>query len=138
MPMTEAHRRGVVDPLTAGLVPAPAAGDILAPAACERTLAMFDGGHRFDMALAFKRMDAAKTEPGYGGPVVVCGMTYRPISGHSPTGWRVKHLIGREGMEMWFAPLGGARLLAMYRISIPTMVGTAVLSATRFEAAAGR
>jgi hypothetical protein len=136
--MTEAHRRGVVDPLTAGLIPAPATGDILSPAACQRTLPMLDGGHRFDMALAFRRVDAVKMKPGYSGPVVVCGMTYRPISGHSPTRWRVKHLIGREGMEMWLAPIEGARLLAMFRISIPTMIGTAVLNATRFESATGR
>jgi hypothetical protein len=137
VPMTDAHRRGVVDPLTAGLVPAPATGDVLSPSACQRTLPMFDGGHRYDMALAFKRMDAVQAEPGYGGPVAVCAMAYRPLAGHSPSGWRVKHLIGRE-MEMWLAPVEGVRLLAPFRIAVPTLLGTAMLNAMRFETATAR
>jgi hypothetical protein len=34
---------------------------------------------------------------------------------------------------MRFAPVPGTRFLAMVRISIPTMMGTAVLEATRFN-----
>lgn len=135
VPVADADRHGVVDPLTAGLMPVPGTADMLSPAACQRTLPIFDGGHRYDMALSFKRMDAVAAEQGYRGSVVVCAMTYQAISGHSPTGWRVRHLMGKRGMEMWLAPIDGTRLLAPFRISVPTLLGTAVLEATRFESA---
>ena len=38
-------------------------------------------------------------------------------------------------MEMWLAPVAGTRFLAMIRIAISTTMGTAALSATRFEGA---
>jgi hypothetical protein len=135
IPVATAQLRSVVDPLTAGLVPMPATGDLLAPAACRRTLPIFDGSHRFDMALSFKRIDSIKTEAGYQGPAIVCAMTYRPVAGYTPGAFRVNYLKANHNMEMWFAPIAGTRTLAVIRISIPTMLGTAVLKATRFESA---
>ena len=125
----------MIDPLTAGLVPVPGTGDVLAPAACRHTLPIFDGTHRFDMALSFKRMDNIKAESGYRGPAVVCGMSYRPLGGYSPGAFRINYLKKNRDMEMWLAPIAGTRLLAMFRISIPTALGTAVLGATQFESA---
>jgi hypothetical protein len=135
IPVTAAHLRGAVDPLTAGLTSVPGIGDVLAPAACQRTLPIFDGSHRFDMALSFKRMDNVKAETGYRGPAVVCTMTYQPVAGYSPGAFRVNYLQKNHDMEMWFAPVPGTRLLAVFRIAIPTMLGTAVLQATHFEGA---
>lgn len=135
VPVTAADLRGAIDPLTAGLVPVPGTGDVLAPAACQRTLPIFDGTHRFDMTLSFKRMDKIKAETGYQGPGVVCGMSYRPVAGYNTGAFRVGYLMKARDMEMWFAPIAGTRLLAMFRISIPTMLGIAVLGATRFESA---
>jgi hypothetical protein len=133
--VSAAHLRGAVDPLTAGLVQVPGSGDMLAPAACQHTLPIFDGSHRFDMALSFKRRDTVSTEPGYRGPVLVCAMTYRPIAGYTPGAFRVGYLKANHDMEMWFAPIAGTRLLAVVRISIPSMLGTAVLQATQFDSA---
>ena len=131
--VTAAHLRGALDPLTAGLLPVPGGGDMLAPAACQRTLPIFDGSHRFDMALTFKRRDNVSTEAGYRGPALVCAMTYRPVAGYTPGAFRVGYLKANHDMEMWFAPIAGTRLLAVVRISIPTMLGTAVLQATQFD-----
>jgi hypothetical protein len=117
-------------------VVAPKSEDVLAPAACRRTLPIFDGSQRFDMVLSFKRMDNVKAETGYRGPAVVCAMTYRPVAGYTPGAFRVGYLQKNRDMEMWFAPIAGTRLLAVVRISIPTMLGTAVLRATQFTAAA--
>ena len=137
VPVTAADLRGAIDPLTAGLVPMPGTGDVLSPAACQRTLPIFDGTHRFDVALSFKRTDRIKAETGYQGPGpgVVCGMSYRPIAGYNMDAFRVNYLKKARDMEIWFAPIAGTRLLAMFRISIPTMLGIAVLEATRFESA---
>jgi Protein of unknown function (DUF3108) len=133
VPVTAADLRGAIDPLTAALLPVPGTGDALAPAACQRTLPIFDGTHRFDMALSFKRVDKIKAETGYQGPVVVCGMSYRPVAGYNTGAFRVDYLKKARDMEIWFAPIAGARLLAMFRISIPTMLGIAALGASRFE-----
>jgi hypothetical protein len=135
VPIATADLRGAIDPLTAGLMPVPGTGDVLAPAACQHTLPIFDGTHRFDMALSFKRMDKIKAETGYQGPGVVCGMSYRPVAGYNSGAFRVNYLKKARDMEMWFAPIAGTRMLAMFRISMPTMLGIAVLGATRFESA---
>jgi Protein of unknown function (DUF3108) len=135
VPIAAADLRGAIDPLTAGLVTMPGTGDMLAPAACQRTLPIFDGTHRFDMALTFKRMEKIKAETGYQGPGIVCGMSYRPIAGYNTGAFRINYLKKVRDMEMWFAPIAGTRVLAMFRISMPTMLGIAVLGATRFETA---
>ena len=135
VPVTPADLRGAIDPLTAGLMPVSGTGDVLAPAACQHTLPIFDGTHRFDIALSFKRMDRIKPEAGYQGPAIVCAMSYRPVAGYNTSAFRVNYLKKARDMEMWFAPIAGTRLLAMFRISIPTMLGGAVLEATRFESA---
>jgi hypothetical protein len=135
IPIAAAHLRGVIDPLTAALIPVAGAGDVLTPAACHRTLPIFDGSHRFDMSLSFKRMDTVRAETGYRGSAVGCAMTYQPVAGYSPGNFRVAYLEKNRNMEMWLAPIAGTRLLAVFRISIPTLLGVAVLRATRFESA---
>jgi len=57
VPVTKANRQGIVDPLTALLFSAAAAGEGLSQEACRRTLPIFDGRQRYDLKLAFKRMD---------------------------------------------------------------------------------
>ena len=44
VPIADAHKTGVIDPLSALLIPGPA--DPMAREGCERTLAMFDGMQR--------------------------------------------------------------------------------------------
>jgi hypothetical protein len=136
VPITEAHRRGVMDPMTAALIPAPGTGDVVSPAACQRTLPIFDGRQRFDVALSFKRMDRVKADKGYQGPVVVCTMMYRPVSGHRPSRSAVKYLQDQRDMELWLAPIVGTRVLVPFRISVPTTLGAATLQATDFETVA--
>ena len=80
--LTDAHRQGILDPLTALLIPAAGGDDGLTEAACQRTLPVFDGRRRFDLKLAFKRMDKVKADKGYAGPAVVCAVTFQPIAGH--------------------------------------------------------
>jgi Protein of unknown function (DUF3108) len=133
IPVTTSLLRGAIDPLAAGLISAPGGGDALSPASCQRTLPIFDGSQRFDIALSFKRMDNVKADVGYQGPAVVCTMTYRPVAGYSPDAFRINYLKSNRDMEMWLAPVPGTRVLAVFRIKIPTMVGTAELRATEFD-----
>jgi hypothetical protein len=84
VPLTDAHRRGVADPMTASLVRVPGNGDPLAPQACQRTLAVFDGRMRYDLRLGFKRLEQVRSEKGYQGPAVVCAVHFAPIAGYIP------------------------------------------------------
>src|SRR2546427_647632 len=79
--LTGGQRRGIVDPMTALLVTVGGSGDVLAPEACQRTLPIFDGRRRYDLKLAFKRIDTVKADKGYRGPAVVCGVTFQAIAG---------------------------------------------------------
>jgi hypothetical protein len=131
--VTEAHRHGVLDPVTAGVIAVAGTGEVVGPAACERRIPVFDGHQRFDLVLSFKRMDTVRAEKGYRGPVVVCAVRYRPIAGHRPDRYAVKYLQEQHDIEAWLAPIAGTRVVVPYRISVPTLFGTAVLQATHFE-----
>ena len=134
VPLTEAHKRGVLDPISAGMIPAAGAGG-LEPEACRRTMSVFDGRQRYDLALSYKRMDKVKAERGYEGPALVCAVSYTPLGGHDPERAAIKALRDTRDIEMWFAPIAGTRFLGVYRVVLPTMLGNAVLDATRFVTA---
>ena len=102
--VTAANRRSIVDPLTAVLFSTAAAGETLSQDACRRTLPIFDGHQRYDLKLAFKRMNKVTAEKGYAGPVVVCSVSYEPIAGHASIPL-VKYLSEGREMEMALANL---------------------------------
>jgi hypothetical protein len=133
VPVTAANRRGIVDPLTAVLFSAATAGETLSPEACRRTLPIFDGHQRYDLKLAFKRMDKVTAEKGYAGPVVVCSVSYEPIAGHRASMPLVKYLSENRDMEMALAPIAGTRLLAPFRLSVVSMLANLTIEANRFE-----
>src|SRR5262249_51092479 len=65
IPVTEAHRHNIWDPMTASLLRVPGTGDVLTPEACHNGAAVFDGRMRYDLKLDFKRMETVKAEKGY-------------------------------------------------------------------------
>jgi len=132
VPLTDAHRRGVADPMTATLVRVPGNGDPLAPQACQRTLAVFDGRMRYDLRLGFKRIEQVRSEKGYQGPAVVCAVHFAPIAGYIPDRAAIKYLVDLRDMEMWLAPIAGTRVMVPYRVSVPTPLGVGVMQATQF------
>ena len=132
IPVTDAHRRGVADPMTASLMRVPGNGSTLGPQACQRNVAVFDGRMRYDLQLAFKRLDSVRAERGYQGNVVVCSVVFAPIAGHIPDRAAIKYLAERRDIESWLAPIAGTRVMVPYRVSIPTPIGLGVLQATQF------
>jgi len=134
VPLTEAHRKGVVDPMSAVLMPVAGKGELVTPEACKRKLAIFDGRTRVDIDLVYKRMDHVKADKGYQGPVVVCQVLYRPIAGHRPERSAIKYLVEQRDMEVWLAPIDGTRVLVPFRFSLPTPFGMGVLQANYFVA----
>ena len=132
IPVTEAHRRGVYDPMTAALLRVPGNGDPLTPDACRTGAAIFDGRMRYDLKLDFKRMETVKAEKGYRGPVVVCALYFTPVAGYIPDRPVIKYLAAQRNIEAWFAPIAGTRILVPFRMMIPTPLGTAMREATQF------
>jgi len=132
VPLTEAHRRGVADPMTASLVRVPGNGDPLVPQACQRTLAVFDGRMRYDLKLAFKRLEQVRADKGYQGVAVVCSVHFAPIAGHIPDRAAIKYLTELRDIELWLAPIAGTRVMVPYRVSVPTPLGVGVMQATQF------
>jgi hypothetical protein len=136
VPITEEQRHGVVDPLTASLIRIPAGAKKLSADACRRTLPIFDGRMRYDLKLAFKRMDTVTAEKGYAGPVVVCSVYFSPLGGHIPSRTTIKYISKLRDMELWLAPIAGSRVMVPFRAQGPTPIGLAVLEATQFVSVA--
>ena len=134
IPITPAHQRGILDPMTASLLRTPDSGDPMGPATCSRTLAIFDGRLRYDLKLAYKRIEQVKTDKGYAGPALVCSVTFTPIAGYIPSRYAIKYIARLKDMEVWFAPIAGTHVLVPIHAQGPTPIGPVVLQATQFIA----
>lgn len=132
IPVTEAHRRGVIDPMTGSLLRVNGTGEVLAPDSCRTGTAIFDGRMRYDIKLDYKRMEVVKAEKGYHGPAIVCAVYFTPIAGYVPDRAAIKYLAAQRHMEAWLVPVAGTRVLVPYRVTIPTPLGVAMLEATEF------
>ena len=132
IPITDAHRHGVSDPMSSSLHFVPGRGALIGPEACPRVVAVFDGRLRYDLRLAFKRIEHVKAERGYEGPAVVCSIGFAPIAGHEPNRTAIKYLIEQRNIEAWLVPLAGTRVVVPFRVSIPTPIGVGVMEATQF------
>ena len=130
----EQEPQGIIDPLSAMLVPIPGPNGALSQEACGRTLPVFDGRNRYDLKLAFKRMDKLSGDQGYKGPAVVCAVTYEPIAGHGGSTPLAKYLSEGRAMEITLAPVSGIPVLAPVRLFVAGMVANLVITANRFEA----
>lgn len=135
IPVTEAQRKGVTDPMTGSLLRVGGNGDPVGPDACRATMPVFDGRMRYDLNLQFKRMDKAKIK-GYHGPVVVCAVYFAPLAGYVPDRAAIKYLVAQRDMEVWFAPIAGTRVLVPVKVLVPTPIGMAALEATQFVSTA--
>ena len=132
LPVTDAHRKGVFDPMTGAMIRVPGTADPVAPEACRGGNAVFDGRMRYELKLDFKRMETVKAEKGYQGPVVVCAVYFVPVSGYIPDRAVIKYLSAQRNIEIAFAPVAGTRILVPFWMKIPTPLGTAMLEATQF------
>jgi hypothetical protein len=132
IPVTDAHRRGVFDPMTGSMLRVPGSGDPLSPDACRTGAAIFDGRMRYDLKLDYKRMETVRAEKGYQGPVVVCAVYFSPIAGYIPDRAVIKYLTAQRNIEVAFAPVAGTRILVPFRMVVPTPLGAAMLEATQF------
>jgi Protein of unknown function (DUF3108) len=136
IPVTDAHRHGVFDPMTGSMLRVPGTADLMSPESCHAGQAVFDGRMRYDLKLDFKRMENVRAERGYQGPAVVCAIYFSAVSGYIPDRPVIKYLTAQRNMEIAFVPIAGTRILVPFRMIVPTPIGTAVLEATEFQTSA--
>lgn len=134
VPIADAHKVGVTDPLSAFLIPG--SDDPMAREGCERTLSMFDGRRRYDLTLSFKRTDMIKNDRGKQNMVLVCAIKFTPMSGHRASSQLIKFLSEGRDIEVWLVPVPGTRILAPVRLAIASFLGNMVLQASQFETTA--
>jgi hypothetical protein len=131
VPVTEAHKQKILDPLSALVMTVPL-GDVIGPSSCARSLPVYDGWARFNIVLSYVGLRQVRVK-GYDGPVAVCAARYVAVAGHRPDRPATKFMEDNKEMEVWLAPVGKSRAAVPFRISVATMVGTTVIEATEFE-----
>jgi len=129
VPVKAADKKGVVDPMSALLMPAMASKDLTDPANCDRTIPVFDGASRMNVVLSYAETKSVEV-PGYAGPVLVCNARYVPISGHRAQRPATKFMQENKDMSVWLAPVEGARVLFPLKVSVRTMIGMGEMQAS--------
>lgn len=120
VPLAPEHRRGVLDPLSAVLMPARGDG----AGVCDRTVPIFDGWSRYDVKLTPKAVrDTAPS--GFSGPVMVCAVRWVPIAGHRTNHNGVRYMAANTDMEIAFGRLDGHDLWLPIDVRVATMIGSA-------------
>jgi hypothetical protein len=132
VPLTDEHKRDILDPLSAFILPVPAGANPVGPGACNRRVPVFDGYTRFDVTLSFVGVKEVKTS-GYSGPVTICAARYIPIAGHKTTAKSTKFMAENKDMEVWLAPVPNIHVVVPYRVSLMTLAGTAVVEASELR-----
>ena len=61
VPLTDAHKRDIIDPLSAFLMPVPEGASPVGPSVCNRRVPVFDGYTRFDVTLTYVGAKEVKT-----------------------------------------------------------------------------
>lgn len=135
VPLTEKHLEGVFDPLTA--VMAMTRGRVENP--CNQTIPIFDGKQRFDLVLSFSRQQRIKEAQPSGEPELayVCRVRYLPIAGHKNDSKMIASIAGNTGIEVVLRPIPSANILIPYRVTVPTFLGSVILTSQRVEITTG-
>ena len=133
IPVKAEHKVGIVDPLSAFMIPLDQPGVPVGARVCNRTVRVFDGWQRYDIDLYYKETKAVDGDSDmYAGRIIVCGAHYIPIAGHRTNFDSVKYMAANERLEVWFVPVENMPFLVPYRILIGTKIGDLVIQATHF------
>ena len=126
VPVREQHLKDVLDPLSAVM----AISRTTNANPCGRKLSIFDGKQRFDLVLTYVRQQAVTEQKPSGQPGVafVCKVRYVPIAGYVMNE-ETRHMATTEGIEVALRPVPSASLFIPYQITIPTVAGSATLTA---------
>ncbi|HXW71580.1 MAG TPA: DUF3108 domain-containing protein [Methylocella sp.] len=132
IPVSEAQKRNIVDPTSALIMAVPDGEPLVGPAACNRTIPVYDGYVRFNIILHYIGQRHVSLD-GYSGPVSVCAARYIPISGHKRDSRSTKFMAENKDIEAWLAPIPRARVVVPVHVALMTLAGRAVIDAVAFS-----
>ena len=132
IPVSEVHKRNIVDPTSALIMPVPESEPLVGPAACNRIIPVFDGYVRFNITLHYVGMRQISIA-GYSGAVSVCGARYTPIAGHSRESRSTKFMAENKDIEAWLAPIPRAHVVVPLHVQLMTLAGNAEIDAEEFS-----
>lgn len=91
---------------------------------CGYNAHIFTGTERFDLDFQYAKDDTA-TSPrtGYQGPVILCRVAYKPISGHYTNSELTNSLAQDDRILIWYAPLRDTGYFIPYRVLLTTSMG---------------
>jgi len=119
VPVTAANKRNILDPATALIMAVPEGQPLVGPAACNRTIPVYDGYVRFDVTLHYVGVRDVAVD-GYSGPVSVCAARYTPVSGHKRDSKSTKFMAENRDIEAWLAPIARAHVVVPFHIAMMT------------------
>lgn len=130
LPLTAEHIKGVADPLSAVLSLVRVAGNN----PCDKKVSIFDGKQRFDLILSYrKQVEITEAQPsGQPSQGIVCKVKYLPIAGYRETE-DLRALARQNNISITFRPIPSAGLMVPHIVTIPTVAGDAVISASRIN-----
>ncbi len=131
IPVLQRHKSDIVDPIGAFVVSLGERTDADGEFVCDRTVRVFDGWQRFDVALHFKRTTDVRS--GYRGRAIVCGARYIPVAGHRPEREAVQFMAENKRLEVWLIPVRGTNVMVPYQFVIGTKAGNLTVTARDFE-----
>jgi hypothetical protein len=137
IPVAPASKRNILDPTSAFIMVVPPGEPLVGPAACNRTIPVYDGVVRFDITLSYvgKRDVSIK---GYTGPVSVCAARYTPISGHMYESKSAKFMAENREIEAWLLPVEQAHVVIPFHVGLRTQAGFAEIDAVELAINADR
>lgn len=133
VPLTMDHVRGITDPVSTLFIPI-GAGAVSGETACNRTLSVFDGWQRYDVAMRYVATRTVfGTRDGYSGQSFVCSAHYLPIAGHDLTTTAVAYMSENDRLEASLIPVEGLGILIPYELLIGTEIGDLVIRLDRLS-----
>ncbi|MDZ4792371.1 MAG: DUF3108 domain-containing protein [Hyphomicrobiales bacterium] len=134
IPITQTHLQNVLDPLSAVVQLSQARTQKQKSSACDKRLQIFDGKARYDLVFSSKGTKQLD-ESGYKGVAYVCRVKYVPIAGHKAGKKDDENELAaaNDNIEIWMIPVPDADIFIPYYISVPTSVGKATMTASKFD-----
>ncbi|WP_398467551.1 DUF3108 domain-containing protein [Tardiphaga sp.] len=123
VPVEVEHTRNVMDPSSALMMPIPEGAPTVGPAACERTLRIFSGAHRSDIALSYLGTENMQNAA-YTGPVTVCSARLVMHAGHKPAAYMTRFMSDNKGIVVKLAPVSQSRFVVLAGVTVPLPLGT--------------
>ncbi|MDH4983545.1 DUF3108 domain-containing protein [Hyphomicrobium sp. D-2] len=118
VPVTAEQLNNVLDPLSGVM----ALSMVDAAKPCDQKLPIYDGKARFDIQFKLLRRSGADH---------ICSVKLVPVSGHKP-GEGAASVVNGE-IELVMRPVPNANVVIPFRVTVPTVVGTATLVSERVD-----